>query len=392
MEFNFSFVVREIFNAWSKRSQRQTIYQTDYDRNQINVINAIYRTVWNVAQHVPVGQRPEDDSVFIKRSTDASHIMKGLKAPHKKIIESRNCLGIEEKMPEQVKYEISKNLDQDKIDNLIEQLVTCVYYSNIKGHIREDIKNHASREYLDYLLMRVIRVSLDGCAAETDQALPKDPYLLIVQLEETCRKTEVLVREEDQQDALLIEMLNALGKSLKEPGLFTHHIKVLENRSTERAILLQEMRRQYEHVREMNTYTGGRSSKNTILCTPSCDVLLTSAEAAIAELEERLHDAIFGNDEDVFNILNNTNLPETKETADILFSLSYQYGLPEMYEILFDRYAHFLNPDQHKAAVEQVKFCFEPWVYEDWDMEYTCPASDILMGNGLINKDTTKPQ
>ena len=284
MEFNFSFVVREIFNAWAKKSQRQTIYQSEYDKNQINVINAIYKTVWNVAQRVPVGQRPEDDSVFIKRSTDASHIMKGLKDPHKKIIESRNCLGIEEKMPGHIAYEISKNLDQDKIDTLIEQLVTCVYYSNVKGHIKEDIKKHASRKHLDYLLMRVIRVSLDGCAAETDQALPKDPYLLIAQLEETYRKAEALVREEDQQDALHIEMLNALGKSMKEPGLFAQHIKLLEIRRTERATLLQEVRRQYEYVREMNTYTGGRSSKNTILCTPSCDALLTSAEAAIAAL------------------------------------------------------------------------------------------------------------
>lgn len=363
MKLTFSFVVCEISNAWLTKSQRQSRYQSDYDKNQINIINAIYRTIWNVVQHVPAGQRPTDESVFITRSTDASHITAGKKLPHREIIQNRNHPDLEENMPKHIAHEITRNLDPNKCNTLIERLATCAYNSNIYAHIKDAIKHHASSGGLNYVLMLVIRASLDSI--EESPADPeKDPFVLISQLEETYQKAKSLVQSENQQDALLIEMLQALGISLHTPALFDQHILGLQHRSHERELLLLELRRQCDHIYEMNTYAGGRA----IRCTPSCDVLLTSAEIAIAELEKQIENTRIGSYEDTRLALNNADLPITKEASDVLLSLAYRYNLPEIYEIVFRKYAYFLSPEEHAATVEKVKHSF-PQVYENWDLE-----------------------
>lgn len=397
MDFNFSFVAQEIFNAWAKTSQRQTVCKTRYDKNKVNIICAIYRTVIYSDLNIPAGSYREEHEISV-RTQDASHIMSGKKLPSKKVIAIRNSFNVERNMVKHIEVEITPHLDTNKIGALTENLIRGVYGSEIPGHIKEDIFNHTQQKDLAYLLMRVIRGALDVCnqntaqpcrLAEVDANPIENRYNVQARLdkiEQQIRKITAVIEERSEQSTQFETLLITAQNSAN----LTNRIKQLEQQIFEVTTCLQELQREYDRLRQMNTFAATVSS-NTILYSPSQEALFLSLEAAMAELEDRIENAIF-EDGEIWSALYDANLPQTEKVAEFLLSLTDSYDCYEIYDILFDRYVHLLNPTQRKKLVDKAKSLFIPEIYKEWDTESVCSLSTILTENDLLKKLTTESQ
>lgn len=402
MEFNFSFVAQEIYYAWAKTSQQRTVYKTRYNKNKVNIICAIYRTVLYSDLNIPAGSYREQHEISV-RPQDASHIMSGKKPPSKKIIAIHNSFNVEMNMVKHIKEEITPHLDTNKIGTLTENLLNGVDSSKIPSHIKKDIHNHTKQEDLAYLLMRVIRGALDvytqntvqpsqpGVRAQTveiDLNPIEDRYNIQARLdkmEQQISKITAVIEEKSEQ----INRLEILLATAQNSDDLANRMKYLEQHISEVTICLQELQGEYDRLRWTDTYAAGTISKNSVLCSPSYDVLLNSAEADISELENRIENAIY-EDGEIWSALYDADLPQTEKTAEFLLDLIESWDCYEIYDILFNRYAHLLSPAQHKKLVDKAKSQFVPEVYKKWDMRSVYLLSTILTENGSLKKDTTE--
>lgn len=390
MEFSFSFVAQEIFDAWLKTSQQKTTCKTRYDKNKINIICAIYRTVIYSNLNIPVGSYREEHEISV-RSQDASHIMSGKKLPNKDVIAIRNSFNVERNMMKHIEVEIIPHLDTNKINALTAHLIHGVYRSKIPGHIQEDIRNHTQQKDLAYLLMRVIRAALD--VSDQNVAVDENPtenrydvQARLDKIEQQIRKITAVIEKRIEQS----NQFETLLINVQDSATLTSRMKQLEKQIFEVTTCLQELQREYDRLRQMNTFAAPVSS-NTILYSPSQEALFLSLEAAMAELEARIENAIF-EDGELWSALYDANLPQNEKVAEFLLGLTDSYDCYEIYDILFDRYVHLLNPSQHKKLVDKAKSLFIPEIYKEWDTESACSLSTTLTENDLLKKHTTESQ
>ncbi len=67
---------------------------------------------------------------------------------------------------------------------------------------------------------------------------------------------------------------------------------------------------------------------------------------------------------DLENILD--KLPQNRKIALMLLDLIDMYEIPDLFEILFDKYTIFLSKQEYDEIINKVKFIFDPIIYERW--------------------------
>lgn len=155
----FHIVATEIYRAWLPTSKQKTLLNEEHAKNKTNIINLIYKTIWQPAR---LRNKNNALGIWVKDATEAGLVMSGKKDVHSKIYNNCNHPALEQNMPDVITSEIIPYLDPNKINTLIAHLLNTVNSDEqIEDHVKKEIENNASARQLPYFLMRVIRKSLE---------------------------------------------------------------------------------------------------------------------------------------------------------------------------------------------------------------------------------------